>query len=123
MRTGAPRGRAGVRLAPAAAARAPLTLDASELAAAPGAGTCEEDSPNDFCWLAASAWPGDAAVAALCVGAVLGAALFLQPLWVRGPTLAWPFWIPLSASVTAGVAWLLSRLSSHRSPPRLETSN
>jgi len=64
-----------------------------------------------------------AAVAALCVGAVLGAALFLQPLWVRGPTLAWPFWIPLSASVTAGVAWLLSRLSSHQSPPRLETSD
>ena len=52
-------------------------------------------------------WPSrgsDAsAVIGLGVGAAIGLALFLQPLFGAAPWLAWGYRIPLSASITAAV--------------------
>lgn len=38
------------------------------------------------------------------VGAVSGLALFLHPLLLNGVRIAWPWWIPISASLTLAVA-------------------
>lgn len=55
------------------------------------------------------------AVAGLAAGALVGAALFLHPLIAGEPgrvLIAWPWWIPISATVAFGVAASRSRRES-----------
>ena len=51
-----------------------------------------------------------AGMVALAVGAGIGLALFLQPVWLGEVRIAWPWWIPISAGLTATTAIVGSRL-------------
>lgn len=46
------------------------------------------------------------AVAGLAIGATVGLGLFLHPLILEHTWIAWTWWIPLAASLSAGVTWL-----------------
>jgi SSS family solute:Na+ symporter len=57
--------------------------------------------------LATRRFGGDrSALAGLAVGALAGAMLFLHPIVLGRTVVAWPWWIPLSAGLTAAVAAL-----------------
>jgi len=62
------------------------------------------------------------AVAGLTAGALVGAALFLQPILLGESWIAWPWWIPLAASVTGAVAAATARDPSSRSSTRTHDS-
>lgn len=48
--------------------------------------------------------------AGMLVGAAVGLALFLQPLWTDGPpAIAWPWWIPIGALVSLSIGALPRR--------------
>ncbi len=55
--------------------------------------------------------PDGVGVAALGVGASVGALLFLQPLWWGDVVVAWTWWVPISAGVAGAV---LSAGAAHR---------
>lgn len=46
---------------------------------------------------------GAGVLAGLGAGAAVGAALFLHPLWVDAPVVAWTWWVPLGALATVAV--------------------
>ncbi len=57
-------------------------------------------------WLRPDRGDPRATLAGLGAGAAVGAALFLQPLLLETTAVAWPWWIPISATVSGGIAAL-----------------
>ncbi len=57
-------------------------------------------------WLRPEHGDARATLAGLAAGSLVGAALFLQPIVLARTIVAWPWWIPISASVSAGIAAL-----------------
>lgn len=55
-------------------------------------------------WLRPGRGHATATLAGLCAGGLLGALLFLQPIVLERTYLAWPWWIPCSAVLAAGIA-------------------
>lgn len=70
-----------------------------------------------FAWalFAGRPLPDRAGVAALALGAVVGALLFLQPVYWGRPVIAWTWWVPCSACVS--LAWLGAVALRERSKP------
>jgi len=64
-------------------------------------------------WLRPDAGDARATLTGLAVGAVVGAALFVQPLVLDRVIVAWPWWIPIAACASGGIAWLGARPSAH----------
>jgi Na+/proline symporter len=55
-------------------------------------------------WLEPDRGHPGATLSGLAAGGVVGALLFLQPILVHETLVAWPWWIPISATVTATIA-------------------
>ena len=72
-----------------------------------------------FAWALWGRESRDAAgVVALGVGATTGLLLFLQPLLLGHLVISWPFWIPISSSLTLATLFVASRLGSPEPPTR-----
>jgi SSS family transporter len=60
-------------------------------------------------WLQPDVGRAGATLGGLAAGAATGVALFLQPLVFDQVVVAWPWWIPISACTSGGIAWLGER--------------
>jgi len=60
-------------------------------------------------WLSPDRGDARATLTGLVAGGVVGALLFAQPMLLGTTIVAWPWWIPISAAVSGGLAWAGAR--------------